>query len=182
MARGAEVLSSKKIIEGVLIQVFVDEIQEPHAPGPSQREIIRTNHASAVVPVTDDGRIVLVRQYRYAVDECLWEIPAGMRDPGEDAAGCAARELTEETGYRAGRIRLLTRLRTTPGFCDETIELFRADSLSAGQADPDPNESFELGEFTLEEIGEMICAGEITDAKTISGILLVKSGLGMTSP
>ena len=105
-----------------------------------------------------------------------------MRDPGEDDAECAARELAEETGYRASRIRLLTRLRTTPGFCDETIDLFRADGLTPGEASPDPNESFERGEFTLEQIDEMICSGEITDAKTITGVLLVKSGLGMTSP
>lgn len=181
MARGADVLTSEKILEGKLLRIYVDEIQEPHAPGPSRREVIRANHASAVVPVTDDGRIVLVRQYRYAVDESLWEIPAGLRDPGEDDTECAARELAEETGYRARRIRLLTRLRTTPGFCDETIDLFRADGLTPGDANPDPNESFERGEFTLEQIGEMICSGEITDAKTITGCLLVKSGLGMTS-
>jgi ADP-ribose pyrophosphatase len=180
VAKGAEVISSRRILEGKLIKVDVDEIQEPHTSHPSRREVIRACAASAVVPVTDDGRIVLVRQYRYAVDESLWEIPAGMRDPGEDATGCAVRELAEETGYRAGRITPLIRLRTTPGFCDETIDLFRADNLTPGQPNPDPSEEFEIDMFSADRIRQMIAAGEINDAKTITGVLMVLSEIAPT--
>ncbi len=180
VAKGAEVISSKRILEGKLIKVDVDEIQEPHTSHPSRREVIRASAASAVVPVTEDGRIVLVRQYRYAVDENLWEIPAGLRDPGENATECAARELAEETGYHAGGITPLTRLRTTPGFCDETIDLFRADSLTPGQPNPDPSEKFEIGQFSAEQLKQMIASGEISDAKTITGVLMVLSEIAST--
>ena len=178
MAGGARVISSERVLDGKLIEVYVDEIVEDHAQRQSRREVVRAGAASAVVPVTESGGIVLVRQYRYAVDESLWEIPAGMRDPGEDAAECAARELAEETGYRAGRVSLLTRLRTTPGFCDEIIDLFSAHELAAGNPDPDPMEHFEVAEFGIEQIRRMIAAGEITDAKTIAGVLIVAAGIG----
>lgn len=130
-------------------------------------ELLRHPGASAVVPFLDESRILLIRQYRFAVDDVIWEVPAGKRDPGESPEACAARELEEETGYRPGRIERMGEILTTPGFTDECIHLFCAYDLEWGEVAREPSESIELCEVELEEAVAMVNRGEITDSKTI---------------
>jgi ADP-ribose pyrophosphatase len=131
------------------------------------------NHpgACAVVPLLDDGRIVLIRQYRYAVHQTLWEIPAGKIDPGEALETCAQRELEEETGYTAVRLVSLGSILMTPGFCDERIHLYLARELQPGKQALGVDESLECTPVRFEDALEMAMNGEITDAKTAVALL-----------
>jgi ADP-ribose pyrophosphatase len=133
--------------------------------------------ACAVVPVLADGRVVMLRQYRYAVHQTLWEVPAGKLDPGESLEQCAQRELEEETGYRAGRLIPLGSIVTTPGFCDERIHLFLARDLSAGTQALADNESLECTLLPFAEALEMAENAEISDAKTAIAILRARRHL-----
>jgi ADP-ribose pyrophosphatase len=130
-------------------------------------EVIRHPGAAAVVPFLDRERIVLIRQYRFAPGRVLWEVPAGKLEPGEPPADCAARELAEETGYRAGHIERMGEILTTPGFTDECIHLFRAWDLSPGSAQREANEWMEVRDVQLADALAMVESGEIVDAKTI---------------
>jgi ADP-ribose pyrophosphatase len=113
-----------------------------------------------------------VRQYRYAVDAAVWELPAGRLDPGETAEQGARRELEEEVGLRPGRLEPLSVFYTTPGFCDETMHLFRATGLASVAARPEADERIEAALFTLPEAREMIRRGEIREGKTLVAVLL----------
>lgn len=141
--------------------------------GEAVREVVRHPGAAVVVPVLDDGRVLLVRQFRYAAGETLLELPAGKRDGGEDPAACAARELAEETGLAATSLQRVTGFFTAPGFTDEFIQCFVARGLTpAAGAVKDADEELELLPVTLEEARRLIACGEIRDAKTIVGLLL----------
>lgn len=135
-----------------------------------RREVVRHPGACAILATTPDGGVVLVRQFREAVRRALLEIPAGLLDhPGEAARDCAARELLEETGYRAGELLRLGSLYSSPGFTDERIELFAAEARREGA----PEKGIEV---VLMPTGEAIAAvrdGEITDAKTVAALLLL---------
>jgi ADP-ribose pyrophosphatase len=133
-------------------------------------ELLQHPGASAVVPFLDATHIVLLRQYRFAVQGSLWEIPAGKLDPGEAPESCAARELHEETGYRAARLVPVGRLITAPGFTDECIHLFCAYDLEAGEAHREPSELIEVHRVSFREALRMVECGEIVDAKTIAGL------------
>jgi ADP-ribose pyrophosphatase len=173
----AKKLSGERVLAGKLLNLDVDQVIEPHSSYPARREVVRHPGAAAVVPCLPGAKIVLVRQYRYALDTWLWEIPAGILEPDEKPKDCAARELSEETGYRAGRLSLLATLHSSPGFSDEVISIFRAEGLEAGEAKPDPGESLEVRIFDTLEAVEMIARGEITDSKTVAGILLAARAL-----
>jgi len=173
LERKAKKLSGERVLAGKLLNLDVDQVIEPHSTQPVRREVVRHPGATAVVPCLPEAKIVLVRQYRYAPDTWLWEIPAGILEPDEEPEDCAARELIEETGYEAGKLSLLATLHSSPGFSDEVIFLFRAESLKPGEAKPDQEESFEVRTFNILEALEMIARGEITDSKTVSGILLL---------
>jgi ADP-ribose pyrophosphatase len=139
-------------------------------------EMLRHSGASAVVPFLDDRsdrdpRILLIRQYRYATDGVIYEIPAGRLDKGEDPQVCAARELKEETGYSAANIEYLTTFYTTPGFTDEKIHIFAADAVEPGDAALEADEIVELAPRRLSEALALIERGEIVDGKTIIGLL-----------
>jgi ADP-ribose diphosphatase len=172
MSKKAKKISGERILEGRLLTVEVDQVIEPGADKPARREVVRHQGASAVIPCLPGGRIVLVRQYRYAPDTFLWELPAGIIDKGESPEECARRELIEETGFRPGSLSLLSSIYSSPGFSDEVIHLFRADRLVSGKACPEPSESLEIKEFSILQALDMIAAGAITDSKTIIGILL----------
>lgn len=144
----------------------LDEVELPTGRRAALAVLVHPG-AAAVVPFLDDRRIVLLRQYRYAAGGTIWEVPAGKLDAGEDPAACAARELEEETGYRAGRLVRTGEILTTPGFTDERIHLFCAFSLEAGRQAHDAHEVIESRVVELDRALEMIARGEIVDAKTI---------------
>lgn len=139
---------------------------------PAVRDVVRHPGAVAVVALTDEGRICLVRQYRAALGRVTVEIPAGKLTPGEDPLEAASRELMEETGMSAGKIAFLTTIATSDGFCDELIHLYMATELSFGKSSPDSDEFINVD---LVEVGELVDAvldGRIEDAKTVVGALL----------
>ncbi len=140
------------------------------------REVADHPGGAAVVPLFDDGTVILVHQYRYPVKKHLLELPAGKLDPGEDPQVCAARELEEETGYVAGSMKKLTAIYTTPGFCSEQLHIFVATALkksSRGQRLEEGELDLTIRQFPLEQVVSMIAQGEIVDGKTICGILMV---------
>ena len=168
-------LSTERIHEGKIINVDRDRIRYPDG-SEAVVDIVRRSGASAVVPfLTDpegeDPQILLLRQYRYAADGYLYEIPAGRLDPGESPADCAARELKEETGCTAKQMEPLITMVTTPGFTDERIHLFMATDLTHGQAAREADEFAEVIVLRLSEALELIQRGEIVDGKTALGIL-----------
>jgi ADP-ribose pyrophosphatase len=141
--------------------------------------MVRHPGASAVVPLLDNGpdpQVLLIRQYRYATDGYVYEIPAGRLDPGEAPESCASRELREETGYTAASFSQLTTIYTTPGFTDERIHLFVAEGLTLGSAEREADEFLELHPVSLSEAVAMTQSGGIVDAKTSVALLLTYLG------
>ncbi|NLX85734.1 MAG: NUDIX hydrolase [Clostridiales bacterium] len=137
------------------------------------REVVEHPGAVGIVALKENGDIVMVKQYRKAVEQVLLELPAGKLEQGEDPADCAARELTEETGYTAGDLRYLVSFYTSPGFSNEVMHMFLATDLKEGKNDPDDDEMVETVEISRDRAIDMILKGEIKDGKTIAGILLL---------
>jgi len=135
------------------------------------REIVEHAPAAAVIAVDQQGEILLVRQLRPAVGEVLLELPAGIVDPGEDPLTCARRELEEETGYTADRLDLLIRFYPSPGFCTEVLYVYVAEVLRECAGQPDDDEELELVRLPLTEAMRLVQRGEITDSKTLIGLL-----------
>jgi ADP-ribose pyrophosphatase len=167
----ARVHRHERVYSGRVLDLDVDDVEEPSGVR-ARREVVRQPGSVATLPVLDDGRVVLVRQYRYAVGTDVWELPAGRRDPGETPGQAARRELEEEAGLSSSRLDPLLEFWTTPGFCDEVMHLFRATGLEAIPARPDEDERIELARFTLEEALAMISRGEIREGKTLVALLL----------
>ena len=167
-------IGGTRVYHGRIISVDLDEVLFPDG-STGTLEMIRHPGASAVVPVLgepgDDPEVLLIRQYRYAADQFLYEIPAGRLDPGESPADCARRELQEETGYSAERVEHVFTMYTTPGFTDEKIHLFVATGLVAGQAHREADEFMELVPTRLSRALSMVEQGEIQDAKTALALL-----------
>ncbi len=136
-------------------------------------EIIRHPGAAAVVPLKEDGTVVLIRQFRHAAGGFIYEIPAGKLHPGEDPRDCAARELEEEIGYRASSLELLSSIWTAPGFADEVIHIYKATGLTCGKQQLDRDEVLEVVEMPLEQAIAKIRDGTIRDGKTIVGLQAV---------
>ena len=170
-------LSSEKIFDGVLLHVRRDRIELPNGHE-STREWIEHPGASAVIPLLPDGNIILVKQYRYPVGQVTLEIPAGKLDiPGEDPIECAKRELSEETGYSAEKIWKLTTIATTVGFSNEWIHIYAATGLTVGKQHPDEDEFINCMKVPLTEAVAMVERGEIFDAKSAVGILLLNKSI-----
>ena len=167
----ARVLHHHRVHTGRVLDLDVDEVLEPGQIR-GTREVVRQGGSVAALPVFDDGRLLLVRQYRYAVDAFVWELPAGRRDAGETPEEGARRELEEEVGLRAGSLEPLLVFWTTPGFCDEVMHLFRATDLEPVPPRPEADEKIEPATFTLEEAMEMVERGEIREGKTLVALLL----------
>ena len=167
----ARVLEHRRLYEGRVLSLDVDEVSEPGGVT-GTREVVRQTGSVAALPVLDDGRIVLVRQYRYAVSAFVWELPAGRRDPSESPEAGARRELEEEVGLRAGSLEPISTFWTTPGFCDEVMHLFRATGLESIPPRPEADERIEPGTFTLDEAMAMLARGEIREGKTLVALLL----------
>ncbi|MDN4594118.1 NUDIX domain-containing protein [Polycladomyces subterraneus] len=162
-------IKSQTIYEGNIIRLQVDQVTLPDGRT-SQREIVKHPGAVAVVAITDEKKLVLVRQFRKPLEKTILEIPAGKLEPGEDPRVCAFRELEEETGYRAEEMTPLVSFYTSPGFADEIIHLYVATGLQRGEARPDQDEFVELVELTLPEAWQRIADGEICDAKTVAAV------------
>ena len=166
-------ISSEKVFDGVLLHVRKDEVELPNGHK-APREWIEHPGASAVIPLLPDNQIILVRQFRYPVGLVTLEVPAGKLDkPGEDPVVCAERELSEETGYSAGKIWKLTTIATTVGFSNEYIHLFAATDLTPGKKHPDDDEFINVVKMPLTAALQMVESGKIIDAKSAISILLL---------
>lgn len=137
-------------------------------------DTLRHPGASAIVPMTAEGTVIMIRQYRHSVGGYIWEIPAGTLNPQEDPEVCAARELTEETGYSAGSWRKLGEITPVPGYSDERIHLFLATDLRPEAQNLDADEVLDVHEFPFDTAASMIDNGAIQDAKTICALLRVR--------
>ncbi|MCI6098462.1 MAG: NUDIX hydrolase [Selenomonadaceae bacterium] len=169
-----EKVSSEDVFDGNLLHVKKDTVRLPNG-NIAYREWIKHPGASAVVPVTPEGRLIFVRQYRYPIQQVTLEIPAGKLDAeGEDPMDCARRELSEETGYQAEKYTFLTKLATTVGFSNEFIYIYAAEGLTAGRQHPDEDEFINVCTLTMDEAMAKIRSGEICDAKSVTAVLLLR--------
>jgi ADP-ribose pyrophosphatase len=167
------VLSSKTVFKGRVFHVTRDRVQEPNGVT-AIREVIRHSGSVVVLAVEDSGpepRVLLERQYRYAAQDYMIELPAGRIDPGEDALAAGKRELLEETGYTAKRWKRALFFYPSPGFLEETMTIFLARGLKAGKAQPEDDERIDHDLVPLSQVTELILAGKIRDGKTIAGVL-----------
>ncbi|MCL2068864.1 MAG: NUDIX hydrolase [Oscillospiraceae bacterium] len=167
-----QTLSRKDIFKGRVFDVHVDDVLLQNSRR-STREVVEHNGGVAILAVDDADNIIMVRQFRYGVGESLLELPAGKLERGEDPAECGLRELREETGMEAGEYSLLARMYPTPAYCSECIYIYLARKLkpAPGGQNLDENEILEAVYIPLEKALAMCLSGEITDAKTLIGIL-----------
>ena len=163
---------TRNIYTGKVVTLNIDTVTLPNG-ATVDLETIRHPGAAAVVPVKEDGTVVLIRQFRHAAGGFIYEIPAGKLHPGEDPLRCAARELEEEVGYRASSFELLSSIFTAPGFADEVIHVYKATGLAKGRQQLDPDEVLDIIEMPLSEAVKKIEDGTIRDAKTIIGLQAV---------
>ena len=166
-------ISSKKIFQGKIITFRQDLVLLENGKE-AFRDVVLHPGAVAVVAMTNDDKILLVRQYRHPISEALLEIPAGKLDKGEHPDDCARRELEEETGYVAGKLQLLTSIYTTPGFCNEIIHIYLATQLTKTVQHLDEDEFLNIEQYEQEEVHQMITDGRIHDAKSIVALLMAK--------
>src|SRR6202790_1697341 len=174
MAKGkgqkARIIRSKMIYSGPVFGIRRDELIEPGGVR-TTREIITHSGSVVVLPVLPDGRVLLVRQYRHAARQFLWELVAGRIDEGESPRKAAVRELIEETGYRAKRLRVFMDFFPTPGFLEEKMFILLAEDLREGIAQPEKDERIENRAYDRKELEQMIQKRIIRDGKTIAGLL-----------
>lgn len=166
----ARVLSSRTVFRGPVFDVRRDRVREPGGVE-ATRDVVVHYGSVVLIPVLDDGRVLLVRQYRHATGQFLWELVAGRTERGESSPRAARRELTEETGYSGRRFRRLIEFFPTPGFVSERMVLYVVEGLKPGTARPEADEKIETGAFTLAELEGRIRRGTIRDGKTIAGLL-----------
>jgi len=169
-------LEQKQIFKGKVVDLVVETVELPNG-GVTELEVIRHPGAAAMVPLTSDGQVLLVRQYRHAPRSWLLEIPAGKLDPGEAPEVCAARELEEEVGYRPGELISLGWIWTTPGFTNEKIWLYLARDLVAGTQALEGDEILSVESVPLDEAVAKVHGGEICDGKSVCGLLRVAAYL-----
>ncbi len=170
-------ISRDLIQKGSIIDFYKDSIQLPDGKV-VQWDFIKHKGAAAVVAVRDDGKLLMVRQYRNALDRYTLEIPAGGRDYEEEPTLlCAARELEEETGYKSDNLTHLLTLRTTVAFCDELIDVYVARDLKPSKQHLDEGEYINVEAYTIDELCEKVFAKEIQDSKTVSAIIAYKLSL-----
>jgi ADP-ribose pyrophosphatase len=159
----------REVYRGRVVNLVVDTVTLPNGTT-LDLEVVRHPGAASVVPLVNNGNVLLIRQYRHAAGGFIYEIPAGKLDPGEDPRHCAARELEEEVGRRASSLEPLVTFFTTPGFTDEVIHVFLATGLAPGTQKLDQDEVLEVIEMSLDDALARIADGTIRDAKTIIGL------------
>ena len=168
-----QLLSSKHVFDGKVFSVTSDKVKEPNGIV-ARRDVVHHSGSVVILAIDESGsesRVLLERQYRHAAQSMMWELPAGRIDDGETALTAAKRELLEETGYRARHWRRILHFYVSPGFLDETMTIYLAQGLEAGEAQPEADERIATRFFTLSEAKRMALHGRIRDAKTICGVL-----------
>jgi ADP-ribose pyrophosphatase len=179
----AKILSSEVVYTGPLFRVLHDTLIEPDGRK-NERDVIRHN-GSVVILAIDNSKskknpwVVIERQYRHAANQYLWELPAGKLDPGEEALAGAQRELAEETGYSARKWKPLVEYFASPGFLGESMKVYLAEGLQAGEAHPEEDEKIEFRLVKLSDLLKMIEKGAILDGKTITSVLLYARSKGV---
>ena len=163
-------VKSEKIFEGRILNLRIDTVELENQKY-AKREIVEHKGASAVIAINDKDELLLVKQYRKAVEEFLYELPAGLINVAEEPLECALRELREETGYEAQTIKKVFEFYSSPGFSNEKIHLFMAENLNFISTKFDEDEFIEISSFSREEAKKMIDSGRITDSKTLIGLL-----------
>ena len=179
MQKRARILKSKTIYRGKVVELKVEQVVEP-GDVRTTREVVYHSGSVVVIPHLPDGRLILVRQYRHAVKETLWELVAGGMERGETPRQSARRELMEEAGYRARLLKPLLEFYPSPGILSEKMHLVDASDLTPSKGQPDADERIEVGFFTVNKVKEMIRNNEIRDAKTLVGILLFFGGASVS--
>ena len=167
-------ISSRELLKTPIFRVTRDVALDPDG-FEIKRAIVQHEGSAVVMPVDDQNRVLLVRQYRLPAKQYLWELPAGRVDPGETVLQAAKRELTEETGYRARKMRKLVEFWASPGFLAEKMTIYLATGLSAGMQTPMEDERIEIEWFTIDKIEKWIAAGKLPDAKTMIGFFRWRS-------
>jgi ADP-ribose pyrophosphatase len=175
------IVETKRIYSGRVIRLDVDRVRFPDG-SEGTLEMIRHPGAAAVIPLLDppthpDPRVVLIRQFRHAANDFIWEIPAGTLDANETPESCARRELIEEAGWQANRLTYLTEIFTAPGFTDERIHLYLAEDLTRVAAARERDEFISVFEFPWSEVGRMIRRRELRDAKSLTALMFTQSFL-----
>jgi ADP-ribose pyrophosphatase len=166
----AKILRSKTVYKGRVFGIRRDQVLEPSGVR-TTREMITHPGSVVVLPVLPDKKIVLVRQYRHAARQYMWELVAGRIDGGESPKRAAERELIEETGYRAKKFTVFLEVFPTPGFLEERMYILLAERVTPGEAHPEEDEKIEVKSYTRKELEQMIRSRKIIDAKTIAGLL-----------
>ncbi|MCT4687459.1 NUDIX hydrolase [Vallitalea sp.] len=169
-------LDRKEVFNGKRVRLVIDKLKMPNDKEVNW-ELITHPGAAAVIPIDNDGNIIMVRQYRNAADDYVLEIPAGGVEEGEDPSLCAKRELEEETGYKSDNIQYLLKFYSSIGITDEMITIYVATDLQESQQNLDDDEYVTIEKYKLDELVDMIYSGQITDGKTISGLLAYKCKL-----
>jgi ADP-ribose pyrophosphatase len=166
----AQILSSEMLYQGPVFGLRRDEVIEPNGLR-TKREVITHPGSVVVLPVLPDGRIVMIQQYRHATKQYLWELVAGRMEPGESPEQGAARELAEETGYRAKKIKVFLDVFPTPGFLEEKMFLLLATGCQPGPASPEDDEKIVSAIYEPAKLEQMIHSGKLHDGKSIAGLL-----------
>lgn len=166
-------VSRKEIYKGNIIKLEALDV-ELFNGRPAKRDVVFHPGASVIIPVTEDGMLYMVKQYRKPIEDMLLELPAGKLDNGEDPYLCAERELSEETGLKAAKLSHLISIHTTPGFCNEVIHVFLATGLEKGEVHTDDDEFLLVEKLSIRQAITMVLNGQITDAKTIIGVFLAE--------
>ena len=175
MSEDAKRMGRELAYQGTVLKVYKDHMKFSNG-NTEDWDFIHHDGAAAVIPVMDDGKILMVKQYRNALERDTLEIPAGkLDDPDEEGIVCASRELKEETGYSSDDLEWLLTIRTTVAFCNERIEVFVARNLIPGEQHLDEDEFVDVKAYKLEELKEMIFEGKIQDSKTMAAILAYES-------
>jgi len=170
MKQDVRVLSSKKLYDGRVLRLKVDRVIEP-GDVKATREVVEHEGSVVIIPYLPGGRILLVRQFRYAARKHLWELVAGSMEAGESVLRAARRELLEETGYRAGSVKRLLSFYSSPGFLTEQMHLVEARDLTPSTAEPEADERIQVGEFSKSQVEKLLREKKIVDGKTLAGLL-----------
>jgi len=165
------VIGTQEIYSGRVVHLRIDTIRQPNG-FEGKREIVAHPGAVCVVPIRDDGIVLMVRQFRLAAGQALLEVPAGTREKGEDPRECALRELEEETGYQAADLQPLYTAYLAPGYSTELMYAYMATGLTLGKTNPDEGENVETVEIPITEVESRVLSGEFADAKTIAALLM----------